>query len=194
MDIPIHLQGKVDRELDPDERVKWTEMPVPRAFTPAVTGVFVFGIPWTLAAVLITCDAAGIGLPGPNQDPEGVRVLPLLFGLPFIVVGLLLLSAPIFAYRRVFQTVYVITDRRAIAIEGTRTTTIRSYTAADLQHVYPKERRDGYGDVVIPLPPLDDYDANTRTEDRGFLGIRDPKKVERLLKELAEPVIPEGRR
>jgi hypothetical protein len=41
-----------------------------------------------------------------------------LFGIPFIVVGLGMLSSPLWRGRKALRTVYALTDQRAIIFEG----------------------------------------------------------------------------
>lgn len=176
-----HLQALVDRELDPGERVVWYDMPIPRFFTPLTTGTFIFAIPWTAFAIFWIMGASGFKLP---DFSEGSSFFPL-FGVPFVLVGLGLLSSPIWAYRKAFRTVYVITDRRAITFIGGRTTTIRSYPPSRLQEIYRKERRDGSGDVVITHKAWRDSDGDRQSEELGFLRVRNPKEVEQMLKQLA---------
>lgn len=176
-----HLQALVDRELESGERVVWFDMPIPRFFTPLTTGTFIFAIPWTAFAIFWMMGASGFKIP---DFSEGVSFFPL-FGIPFVLVGLGMLSSPIWAYRKAFRTVYVITDRRAITFVGGRSTTIRSYPPERLQEIYRKERRDGSGDVVITLNAWRDSDGDRQSEELGFLRIRNPKEVEQMLKQLA---------
>lgn len=49
------------------------------------------------------------------------------------------------------QTVYLITDQRAISIEGEKWSTIRNYLPQQLQTVYRQENKDGTGDVIITI-------------------------------------------
>jgi len=180
--VPYDLRERVDRELEPGERVQWLEMPVARYFTPAAVGAFLFGIPWTAFAIFWTAGAAwGTTRPGAGGL---FHVFPL-FGVPFILIGLVMLSAPIWAYRKALKTVYVITDRRAITFDGGWTTTIRSYGPEQLNEVYRKERKDGTGDIIIARRAWRDSDGDRRSEELGFLRIRDPKTVEAMLKGLA---------
>jgi hypothetical protein len=44
----------VDRELESGECVEWIYMPIPRYFTGAATGAFLFAIPWTAFAAILT--------------------------------------------------------------------------------------------------------------------------------------------
>ncbi len=181
--VPRHLQDKVERELEPGERIQWTAMPVPRFFTPAATGAFLFGIPWTAFAIFWTAGAAW----GTSQAEDAglFRLFPL-FGVPFILIGFAMLSSPVWAYRKGVRTVYVITDRRAITFLGGRTTTVRSYLPDHLEDIYRREKKDGTGDVIISRRAWRDSDGNRRSEESGFLRVRDPKAVEAMLRKLAQ--------
>ncbi|MCK4564002.1 MAG: hypothetical protein KAU94_04960, partial [Verrucomicrobia bacterium] len=115
---------------------------------------------------------------------NGAGLFPL-FGVPFVLIGIGMLSTPLWTYRKAFKTVYAITDRRAITFDGGRSTTVRSYPPEKLQDIYRKEKKDGSGDVVIVRSAWRDSDGDRRSEELGFLRIENPKEVESLLNELA---------
>jgi hypothetical protein len=183
--IPQQLDAEVRRELEPGEVIRWIEQPIPRYFTPKAKGFFLFGIPWTAFAIFWTFGAAGFKIPDFSEGMQGFEFFPL-FGLPFILIGLGMLSTPLWAYRKALRTMYVITDRRAITFDGGRSMTIRSYPPPKLQDVYRKEKRDGTGDVIISIRAWRDSDGDRQSEELGFLRVRDAKNVERMLKELTE--------
>ena len=189
--IPSRLQEKVDRELERGERIEWIDMPVPRYFTPVATSAFLFGIPWTAFAVFWICGAAGFKIP---DFTNGFDFFPF-FGVPFVLIGIGMLSSPLWARRKSFRTVYVITDRRAITFDGGWTTTIRSYPPEKLQDIYRKESRDGSGDVVIARRVWQGSEGGQQVEELGFLRIGNPKEVEQMLMKLGkEGAAAEGRR
>ncbi len=181
-DLARELQATVEQELEPGERIEWLGMPIPRYFTPVSTGVFLLGIPWTAFAVFWVVAAGWLTA----RDRVGPFIVFPLFGLPFILVGLGMLSVPLWTRRRALRSVYVITDRRAITFVGGWGTTIRSYPPEKLQEVYRRERRDGTGDVIIVRRAWYDPDGDRRSEELGFLRIANPKEVEDLLKRLAD--------
>ncbi|HUF04212.1 MAG TPA: hypothetical protein VMM38_08555 [Aridibacter sp.] len=180
--IPHKLRELVDRELEIGERIVWTGMPRRAFFTPAATGSFLFGIPWTAFAVFWTI-TAGAG----TWFISGFSIFSLfpLFGIPFILVGIGMLSAPIGAYVKSGRTVYVITDKRAISFEGGSSTVVRSFPPEKLVDVFRRERSKGYGDIIIDLAHSRDSDGDRQTEEVGFFRVRDPGGVERLLKDLS---------
>ena len=178
--IPHELQMKVDSELEKDERIQWIDMPIPHYFTPNSTGAFLFAIPWTAFAVFWMFGAW-------NQAKDWSFSL---FGVPFILIGIGMLSAPFWAYRKSLKTVYVVTSQRAITFHGGWSTTIRSYPPAKLGDLYRKEKKDGTGDVVISRRAWRDSDGDSQTEELGFLRIERPKEVERMLNQLAKQADP----
>lgn len=188
--IPRELEDKVKRELESGESILWMEQPIPRYFTAMSTSAFLFAIPWTAFAIFWICGASGFKLPDFSEG--GFSFFPL-FGLPFVLIGMGMLSAPLWAYRKALKTVYVITDRRGITFDAGWTTTIRSYPPDRLQHIHRKEKRDGSGDVVLGQRVVSGSEGRQQAMDLGFLNIREPKLVEQMLRKLAE-LAPETRR
>ncbi len=179
--IPRTLRAKVDSELASDEHFKWIDMPIPRYFTPTSTGTFLFAIPWTAFAIFWMCGASGFQIP---DFKDGSYLFPL-FGAPFLLIGIGMLSSPFWAYRKSFKTVYAITNCRAITFNGGWSTTIRSYPPDKLTDIYRKEKKDGSGDVIINRKAWRDSDGDRQTEELGFLRITNPKQIESMLNELA---------
>jgi hypothetical protein len=179
--IPLPLAAIVERELEREERVVWIGMPRPTFFTAASTAAFLFAIPWTAFALFWTWGAAGFRIPNFNQPFD---LFPL-FGVPFILIGFGMLSVPLLSYRNSLKTVYVITDRRAITIEGGRSTTIRSFSPAQLSGVFRREKKDGSGDVIFERTVVHDKNGGKRSEELGFMRVPHVQDVERKLKCLA---------
>jgi hypothetical protein len=173
--------ARVNRELKPMEKIRWIEQPIPRYFTPRAKAYFLFGIPWT-AFIIFWILGASVSWWAKGGGGSGVMTV---FGIPFLLIGLGLLSSPLWAYRRALKTIYVITDRRAITFGGGSSTTINSYPPEKLKDVYRKEHKDGTGDVIILRHEWQNSDDQYRVEEVGFLRVRDPQGVERILKKLA---------
>ncbi|QDV41073.1 hypothetical protein Enr13x_09110 [Stieleria neptunia] len=188
--IPLKLQEIVQRELDCDERVVWSEMPKPKYFSGPALGMFLFAIPWTAFSVFWMAGAAGFKIP---QFNNGEDLFPL-FGIPFFLIGIGMLSSPLWAYRNSLRTVYLITDRRAITIDGGMSYTIRSYTPEKLNDTFRREHKDGTGDVIIFRNSWRDSDGDKQMQELGFLRIDDAKSIELMLKQLAEPANARERR
>lgn len=176
--ISHELQTKVNNELKPDEVIRWIEKPIPAFFGPKSTGAFLFAIPWTAFALFWICGAAGFQIPDFN---EGADLFPL-FGLPFVLIGLCMLSSPLWNYLKTSNTVYAITNQRAIIVEvGISSTKTYTYTQEQLGHIYRKEKRDGSGDVLFAKRTWKDSDGDKQTEEVGFIKIAKPREAEEML-------------
>ena len=185
LQIPKELRKKIDNELQSGEFIKWIGQPVPRFFPHfGIIIVFWVGIPWTSYSIYFML------LPWLQSANLKQGILPnylgSLFLVPFVLVGFHLLSAPIWEWQQARNTVYLITDKRAISIEGSGATTIRSFLPAQLKDIYRKERADGSGDVIIATRRWKTKDGDEINKEIGFLGIRNPQEVEKILKQLAE--------
>lgn len=184
--LPKELRKRVETELQPGESIKWIAQPIPRFFTATSVVTVLFGIPWTCFALFWMWGAAGSEIPDLSKGVQPQYIFAL-FGLPFLLIGFGMLSTPLWLWQTARETVYLITDRRAISIEKSlSTTTIRSYAPHELGHVYRRERPDGTGDVIIVKREWRDSEGDHMTEEVGFTGIRNPRDSERVLKQLAQ--------
>lgn len=136
--LPDDLDQTVRAELEPGERLVWLQQPSGRsplpwfAYAPALFGIpfTAFAVFWMVAAGWGVWGGGAVGPKAPNGN-AGPFVLFPLFGLPFVFVGLGMLSGPFWIRRRMrrsaAQTAYAITDRRAIVFDG-------GYQASRLSH------------------------------------------------------------
>ncbi|NEP11679.1 MAG: hypothetical protein F6K14_15990 [Symploca sp. SIO2C1] len=183
--IPKELRKKIDNELQPGEYIRWVEQPIPRFLTTSSIVTFLFAIPWTSFSLFWMWKALGEKLPDLR---EGIQFQHLfaLFGVPFVLIGLGMLFSPVWVWQAARKTVYLITDKRAILIQGGSSITIRSYLPEQLKDVYRKEKANGSGDVIIAVRQWKDSDGDQRSEEIGFVGVRNSQEVEKILKQLAQ--------
>jgi len=174
--IDKNLMNRIQEVLEPGEQVVWMDMPIPRYFTKGIWGGLLAGTIFTVFGVLGTLGYI---------KQSGFDIIPFILGCSFVLIGLLLLSTPIWSYRTALQTAYAITSKRAISIEEGGGSSISYYLPADLQNIYCKVRPDGSGDVII-LPPASHSLEKSEEEMFGFHRIRNPEEVEKELKKLAE--------
>lgn len=206
------LQRLVSDELDRAERATWMAQPTPRAGFPWITlPMVLFGVFWTLFALFWTAAAGGLlGDFGGGGKLQSERLLFALFGVPFIAIGLAMLSSPYWMLRRLrraaARTVYVITDRRAIVFDSGyygdslmammltsgpfrfwgRGLRIHSYPPDQLKNIERIQRDDGTGDVLFGEQVFSHENHGRRHVLRsGFYSVTEVKRVEELLKSLA---------
>ena len=94
--LPAELQRRVEAELQSGETLAWAEQPL-RFYRVQAIALALFGIPWTAFAVFWVYAAAG-GLN--NFLGSKPPILFALFGVPFILIGIGMLSSPIWKIGR----------------------------------------------------------------------------------------------
>jgi len=181
-ELPVSQREMIPKELDPDEQVLWWAQPKLSRFARQALPAFLFAIPWTAFAVFWMCGAAGFQVP---DFSEG-RHFFALFGLPFVLVGLAMLSSPLWMMRKARRTVYVVTQSRAILFEGGWGTTIRSFGPEKLTEMIRRENRDGSGDLLFEQRARTDSEGGRSTTEVGFLGIEGVRDIEKVLTIIAQ--------
>lgn len=207
--LPQALQDLLRDEIAPDERVRWVSQPQPRGgLNWVLLPPVLFAIPWTLFSIFWITGAAGIFDGG---FPAKERLVFAAFGIPFVLIGIMLLSTPLWMRRRVRKasenTLYVITDRRAIVFNGgyygdgglalmsgfmlrmiRPGLVVQSFPPDQLRTIERVQRPDGSGDLLFGTAALP-MQLNSKPIPLrvGFYSIPDVREAERLLKDLASP-------
>jgi hypothetical protein len=176
LSLPPGLAARAAAELAPEEKLVWVGQPRPGL---AVRPAFVL-VPFGLVLVgFAVCWMGMIAAAG------GVIVAPC--GLPFVAVGVALVASPVWLRCWARNTLYALTDRRAVIWQPGLfgTVAVRSYTAAGLGVITRFERADASGDLVFEeVTPF----ANTAKGPRstttriGFLGVDGVRAVEDLVR------------
>lgn len=179
--LPEPLRNLVESELHEREAINWVGQPIHRRFVARSLPIVLFGIPWTAFAIFWMAGAAGFKMPNFQQ---GFDFFPL-FGIPFVLIGFGMLSAPLWIAKKARRTVYVLTDRRAILFDGGWSTTIRSFGPERLTDLRRVQRPDGSGDLIFEKSLSYDSDGDKRSTDIGFLAIPDVKDVEDRVRRIA---------
>jgi len=187
--LPPELDSRVRTELSSGERLLWVGQPQPGRSMRAAIPIVLFGLPWTAFAIFWMAGASGLLLGGfGNGPPAAFRILFPLFGLPFVLIGLGMLSAPFWLRRRAKRTCYALTDRRAILWQAGwfGGIEVRSYGPEELTQIHRTQYADGSGSLVFE--ELVSFSRNSRghvsrsTTRRGFMYIDNVRAVEELLR------------
>ncbi|EFL90832.1 hypothetical protein [Ahrensia sp. R2A130] len=173
---------EVQAELARREKLVWADRPRRlRSHVMATLPIFLFGIPFFAFAVFWTAAAAGFDTPS-SSDPFSM-IFPL-FGVPFILVGLGLLSSPIWALHKARKTIYGLTEDRAIVITHGFSRSVKSYNIADISRLERIMHGDQFGDLVFGEERRRGKKGRTITTKIGFYGIYDPKRLEETMRDL----------
>jgi hypothetical protein len=195
-ELSQEVRNQIAAELESGERIRWQGQPVVGASAAKGTwAMFIFAIPWTAFAVFWTLGASGLLFGGghANSGPLAIRIIFPLFGLPFIAVGVWMLTMPARAKKKIARmaerTAYVITDRRAIIFDAgfasggalaglvassplgsvmpEGSLTVKSYRPAQLQQLARVLHKDGTGDIIFEeatvIHPVQNHSARTMT-------------------------------
>jgi hypothetical protein len=169
--LPEAAQAVLRRQLDDGERLVWSGQPLPGKLAWAQLPSLLVAVPWTAFVVCFSVVAA---------REKGAA----LFLLPFFLVGVMLATAPWRAYRRASQTIYALTNLRALVVSPS--TELMSIGRLDVVSYVPStmsrsSNRDGSGDLVFSTVTTR-RKGGEHVERKGFLGIANAFEVERLVR------------
>lgn len=198
--LPDELDARVRSELDEGEQLLWVGQPRPDRFARMSLPLVLFGGLWTAFSLFWIAVASWIVLVkgAPGVQNAGGRIGGLFacfpfFGLPFVLIGLGMLSSPFLMRRRAKRTFYALTDRRAILWEAGSfgSVDVRSYRPAALKKMYRRDYEDGSGDLVFEESLLmrrtRSRGAPLSKQSHGFLGIDNVREIEQLLRKALIP-------
>ena len=183
--LPLQLQSLLDEELNEGEELRWSCQPsVPRAIIRSLSLVF-FVVFWlgisVFTAYTMYADA---------KEGEDVPTIAIVIISIFLIIGLFMLPLPYLMVRRAKNTVYAITNKRAIILRKGSTINIRSFGPEKLTDIIKRIRSDGSGDLILERTVSYDRSSKGGTRRKvsevGFFGIPRVNEVEDMLIELRE--------
>ncbi|MGL4494895.1 MAG: hypothetical protein ACRCYS_09770 [Beijerinckiaceae bacterium] len=169
------------------EKIRWAGAPSPSASLRGALLIWLFAVPWTAFALFWEISVIRLWLyqlPNGKSGPPGLGMA--LFGLPFVLIGLALMSAPFFAARAARRTVHVLTDKRLATVKQGRALTVESVNPRAIVKIKRKEKPDRTGTLSVDLSPYLDSDGDRTAHVETFYGIRDVHAVELLLRDVME--------
>ena len=182
-DLTFRLQELVNDELAEDENIEWIGKPIPTRFALKAIPHVLVGLIW-------------IGFALYWAPPTGkFKLVPLdnsfdlftLIGYVSIIVGMGIVCSPVWMLWKARRTAYVLTNKRAILFDGVWSTEIRSYWPANLKNLRRTQNSDGSGDLIFDRELNVDNDGKKKIVNRGFIAIRNVKKVEERVRQISNP-------
>lgn len=175
------IQKSLEKNLQSGEETSWLGAPSLKIFTIEDLPFVIFGLFWTLISMMVT-------LFGPSCSNWFVSE-PVLRpqGIPVILIGAFLLATPLWRIRRELHTAYVITNLRAMILQGEKRTAVSSFWPEHLKEVTHATNSDGTGSILIAKRSSGtDEDGNVQFVAMGFFRLRDWKMALGLIKTLAK--------
>ena len=176
---PGDAQLRAQSELQSGESLYWSGTADPGRAALSALPATLFGIPfagfalfWMNGAYRASTHLAK----SPDAFAKSFTVFPL-FGLPFLLVGLGIVLAPLWAYLKGRTTVYAITNQRILVITGSGNRSVKSITPADIAGVEHRERPDGSGDIVIQTNAITRTNNSVSQLKIALCGIPNVKQV-----------------
>jgi hypothetical protein len=183
---PGDAQLRAQSELQPGESLYWTGVADPARAAMAALPAALFGIPFAgFAAFWINAAYHGTHAmhKSANSFTGAFSFFPL-FGVPFFLVGLGIILAPLWAYLNGRSTVYAVTNQRVMVISGGSTRSVKSCTPADIVSVDYRERPDGSGDIAIRTTAQTRSNNSVSQVTVGLCGVPNVKEVARQVMNL----------
>lgn len=186
------VRNRINAELQPGERLLWAGQPTPALYARSSRPIMVFGLFFTGFSLFWIAAAGGMMwfADGPGSRDRGFQVFNCfpLFGIPFFLVGMGMVTSPIWMRRAAKRTVYGVTDRRCIVVKGKPTggVEVRSFGPGDLTDMSRNEYANGGGDLVFQ----EDFRMSTNSKGHttstrtahGFIGIENVRDIENLIR------------
>ncbi len=177
------LRDIVRRELLPGESLLWHARPDPRRLH-APFFLWLFAVPWTAFALFWEAMAL-MPLLGGGHTPDAVRytfgIAFPIFGLPFIGIGLVMMSAPFWARYAAARSIYGLTDRRVLRVTATRKRKVTSVLLDQMGPIDVIARADGWGTLRIETGSHLDADGDRVTTRFEIDCVPDVARLEALL-------------
>jgi membrane protein YdbS with pleckstrin-like domain len=182
---------EIERLLDGNEKILWTNKPVKKAFIMPALGSVPFGLFFLGFSIFFLFGVSSAGAPG----------FFALFVLLFVLIAVGLTFGPsLWQLLRYRNTEYVITDRRIITQTGAVGLDTRFVDFQKIQEVYVKigifDRLFGTGSVYVMTAGAPNFSPAMGPYGYGFGGaygfrpslaaLKDPYDVQKLLQEAIE--------
>jgi len=174
------------------ENISWAAQPNPWRCLVAASPIWLFAVPWTVFSL----GMMGMMLAGPvsgKPPPDSLNGMGfyamyggVLFMVPFVAVGVLMMAAPIWIYLTSFRTVYAITGKRLLIVTAGRQLQVKQFDPKFITRFERTEARDGSGSLKMFLGSRKDSDGDTVETQESLSYVANVKKAEQLLQHIRQ--------
>lgn len=152
-----NLDSALRSVLEPGERVLWKGRPTVSVDYKAFF-IWLFAIPWTAFSmfwVVMTWRLSQTSAPDEGGMLIAAKLFPL-FGVPFVIVGLVMMVSPFLAMTVPGRTLNAVTDRRILRVVGGWKASLRVIPGEWVKGIDHKAKFDGTGTLIISYEEPDD--------------------------------------
>ena len=103
-----------------------------------------------------------------------------------LIIGLYLLTSPLWEYLRARRTIYVVSDQRLLIFNGLLRPSRRSFAPPDIGSVEVDAGYDGIGSIIFSREHKSDGDGGWTVKKIGFKAIPHVREAEELIVRLKE--------
>jgi hypothetical protein len=181
-DLPRHVAEAVKRETA-GQQVHWCGQSSAAKVARATLIIWWFAIPWTSFMLFWEYMALSTYLKAGSQQAS--IILPL-WGIPFVAVGLLMMSAPYWAARATRNTAHVIAGDEVLDVTATTSgkTTVKRRKARAIRSIERTELANGSGSLKLVMGWDKDSDGDRVENSDTWFGIPNVRRVEGLIRDL----------
>lgn len=193
--LPLEAETVLRSELNKSEQLIWTGQPLaPRAMQGSLL-IVLLGVPWTAFSLFWVVMAIWMARGFTTQASSSPSSFPFnlmsfffpLFGVPFVFIGLGMLSSPYWMRRKAQKTIYALTDERALILSPTwrGEITVRSIPPEHLTNRTRTQNSNGSGSIFFTRVTVTRRragpDGGTYEVPIGFENITNVREVETLI-------------
>jgi hypothetical protein len=180
--LSSELDTAVRNELRDGEELWYAGMPSPSRTARKMWPIAIFGLFFGgFAAFWISAAAWGVWFGNGGPQTPGVFVLFPLFGLPFLAVGVGMISSPWWTARSARRTACCVTSQRAMQLQHGSSIKVQSWAPRDLDEISKVLHPDGTGTLTFASALVRGSKGRVRTVPQAFYGVPDPRACEEAL-------------
>lgn len=182
--LPEHIAAVVKRETA-GELVRWTGQPGATRIAMLSMLIWLFAIPWMAFATFLamsTFNGSKLMTAPFATWSTFTNLVSILFVLPFLLVGLIMLASPLWVWRKLRATAWVVTDKRLVAVEAyAKHSKVKTIWPDRIVSMERTESSDGTGSLKLLLGKRRDSEGVEVSETEAITAVPDVRKLEQLL-------------